>query len=147
MTEIIELKFERTNVFTRWPCTVCGGCTEKVAVLVEAKDSINGGDDLRVCEECLKRDDIDGELGRHADRLEADAQELRRLIGHLKVPTFAEWRAECERADAEVPTYAEWRAERGRADAEWRAECAAAPQSRTPQSLKPWQAAQGRERA
>lgn len=96
MTKKIELKFERTDVFTRWPCTVCGGCTEKVEILVEAKDTINGGD-LRVCEQCLKRGDIDGELGRHADRAEAYAQELRRLIGHLKVPTYAEWEAECER--------------------------------------------------
>ena len=97
----IELKFERTNVFTRWPCTVCGGCTEKVPVLVEAKDTINGGD-IRVCEQCLKRGEVDDELRKHADQLVAHAQELRRLVGCLRVPTFEQWEAECERADMEA---------------------------------------------
>jgi hypothetical protein len=99
MTETIELKFKRTNFLTRWPCTVCGGCTEKVSVLTEAKDTINGGDDIRVCERCLERNDIDGELARHADNLEVYAQELRRLIGHLKVPTIEQWQTEYDRVE------------------------------------------------
>jgi hypothetical protein len=94
----IVCELVRTNVYTRWPCTVCGGCTEKVSVLTEAKDTINGGEDILVCERCLERGDIDGELSRHADRLEEHArvyaQELRRLIGHLRVPTFERWQTE-----------------------------------------------------
>jgi hypothetical protein len=71
----------------------------KSPVLAEAKDTINGGD-IRVCERCLERGDIDGEVGRHADKLEAYAQDLRRLIGHLKVPTYQEWEAAMERHEA-----------------------------------------------
>jgi hypothetical protein len=36
----------------------------------------------------------------HAQRLEAQAQEVRSLIGRLKVPTYEEWLAEEQRVDA-----------------------------------------------
>lgn len=96
----IEPTFERTNFLTRWPCTVCGGCTENVEILTEAKDTVNGGG-IRVCERCLQNRDIDGELARHADCLEAYPKELRRLLGRLKVPTYQEWEAEMKRAELE----------------------------------------------
>jgi hypothetical protein len=77
---LIELKLEETNFLTRWPCTVCGGCTEKDPILVE-------GDN------CLKEGNIDRRLSERADRLEAAAKEVRSLIGQLKVPTYSEWQA------------------------------------------------------
>jgi hypothetical protein len=48
----IEIKLVRTNVFIRWPCSVCGGVTEKDEVLAEGP----GG--LRVCDLCLKDGDM-----------------------------------------------------------------------------------------
>jgi hypothetical protein len=99
MSDSIEIKLVETNFYTRWPCTVCGGHTEKVPVLAEAKDTINGGD-IRICERCLECGDIDDELSRHADRLEAAAQEIRNLKGHLKVPSFQEWQAATDRHEA-----------------------------------------------
>jgi hypothetical protein len=45
MTERITIELVETNVFTRWPCTVCGGHTEKVSVLRRRDaDRIDGFD-------------------------------------------------------------------------------------------------------
>jgi hypothetical protein len=96
----IEIKLERTDVFTRWYCHVCGGCTGKVGVLAEGEDTINGGGVVRVCEQCLEAGDIDARLERRAAHLEACAAEARALIGNLKVPTFAEWEAEIDKCNA-----------------------------------------------
>jgi hypothetical protein len=41
----IKVELVWTNVVTRWPCTICGGSTEKVSVLAEGP----GG--IRVCEQ------------------------------------------------------------------------------------------------
>jgi hypothetical protein len=49
----INVQLTRTTFFTRWPCKVCGGCTEQVDVLAE-------GHGVRVCESCLRDGDIDG---------------------------------------------------------------------------------------
>ena len=38
---MIEIKLTETNVFTRWPCTICGGCTEKVAILAEGTQQLS----------------------------------------------------------------------------------------------------------
>src|SRR5258708_6381180 len=70
----IEVKLVRTNFYTRWPCTVCGGCTEKVGVLAE-------GPSVRVCERCLQSGDIDGHLARNAAELEHEAARVRGLDG------------------------------------------------------------------
>ena len=35
--EKIIFELVETNVFTRWPCSICGGCTEKVPILCEVK--------------------------------------------------------------------------------------------------------------
>jgi hypothetical protein len=90
MSDIIEFQLVDTNVFTRWPCDVCDGCTEKVGVLCEAK---YGHELLRVCETCLQggQEKIDQTLEEHAARLELQARDTRRLIGRLRVPTYAEW--------------------------------------------------------
>ena len=54
---------------------------------------------VRVCERCLKENAIDARLALYAKRLEAQAQEVRSLIGRLKVPTYEEWLAEEQRVD------------------------------------------------
>jgi len=99
---MIEIKLTTTNVFTRWPCHVCGGCTEKVEVLAESDGAKDGS--IRVCERCLEAGNIDERLAKHADDIDAWAAQVRALIGRLKVPTFAEWKAYSERA--EVARYA-----------------------------------------
>ena len=102
-TNEIEIKFRQTNFFTRYPCTVCGGCTEKVAILAEETQQLSGDEEsrtVRVCETCIE--DCEGEglppgfgidyrLDLRARQLEAEAVLIRKLIGQLKVPTFAEW--------------------------------------------------------
>src|SRR5262245_48950523 len=80
----IEIRLVESSFLTRWPCSVCGGTTEKVEVLAEGP----GG--LRVCEGCLKCGDIDKELEQYAQRLAQEAAATRALIGRLKVPTYAQ---------------------------------------------------------
>ena len=94
---MIEIKLTETNFFTRWPCTVCGGCTEKVAILAEGTQRLSDDGEsrtVRVCESCLEGSDglgIDEHLDLHARALEGEAALVRSMIGRLKVPTFAEW--------------------------------------------------------
>jgi hypothetical protein len=116
----IKIKLVRTNVFTRWPCSVCLGCTEKVEVLAEGP----GG--LRVCERCLKCGDIDGHLEQRAAALEQDAKETRALIGRLKVPTYDEWlhATDCCNADFAGCSVAKARADRLKEEKDWEAEMA-----------------------
>ena len=96
-TNEIEIKLTETNFFTRHLCTVCGGCTEKVAILAEGTQRLSDDGEfrtVRVCETCLESGDglgIDARLDLHARALEGEAGLVRRLIGQLKVPTFAEW--------------------------------------------------------
>ncbi len=87
-TEPIAIELVRTSFFTRWPCTVCGGCTEKVGILAEAQDEHGT---IRVCEICLEKGGIDERLEERAGDLEFQAGLIRKLIGRLKAPTFAEW--------------------------------------------------------
>src|SRR5579884_2339368 len=112
----VQIELVPTNFRTRWPCTICGGCTEKVAVLAEgvlpngamgpdanpanpvaqimrrmdAPQSL--GTVIRVCETCLEAGNIDERLARHVDRLESEARELRALIGRLRVPSYEQWK-------------------------------------------------------
>jgi hypothetical protein len=97
----IAVELVSTNFFTRWPCTVCGGHTEKVGVLAEATIRCEGDETatIRVCERCLEAGDIDARLERNAADLELAAAARRGLIGRLKVPTYAEWEAREERED------------------------------------------------
>jgi hypothetical protein len=88
----IRFALVETNVHTRWPCHVCGGCTEKVSVLCEVETE---GDwkGLRVCETCLEAGQakIDERLQAQIASLESQAAELRTLVGRLVVPSFEEW--------------------------------------------------------
>jgi hypothetical protein len=97
----INVELTITNTLTRWPCSVCSGCTEKVQVLAEA-----GTTGIRVCETCLEAGNIDERLERHAKSLEEGAAKTRALIGRLRVPTFAQWRNYSERV--EVADYARY---------------------------------------
>ena len=96
-TSEIEIKLRDTNFFTRYPCTVCGGYTEKVGILAEGTQKLSDDGDtrtVRVCETCLEGGDglgIDARLDLHARALEGEVGLVRGLIGRLKVPTFAEW--------------------------------------------------------
>ena len=100
---MIEIKLTETNFFTRWPCTACGGYTEKVAILAEGKQQLSDDGEsrkVRVCETCLEGGDgleIDARLDLRARALEGEAALVRSLIGRLKAPTFAEW-CKAERA-------------------------------------------------
>ncbi len=97
----IVVKLVPTNVFTRWPCHVCGSQTEKVSILAEAGDPLS--DDLvRVCERCLEAGDIDERLEAHARSLDDDADWVRALIGRLEVPTYAAWVHACDQYAAEM---------------------------------------------
>ena len=73
-TKPITINLVETNCFTRWPCTVCGGCTEKVAILAEGTQPLSDDGEhrkIRVCETCLEEDDVDSTLEQHAASLEA----------------------------------------------------------------------------
>ena len=107
--EPISIELVETNFFTRYPCTVCGGCTEKVAILAEGTQQLSDDGEsrtVRVCETCLEGCDgeglppgfgIDYRLDLRARQLEAEAALIRSMMGQLEVPTFAEWcRAERE---------------------------------------------------
>jgi hypothetical protein len=99
--EPILIKFVRTSCFTRWHCDVCGGDTEKDAVLCEGKFTLPNGrvDDVLVCPQCLDRD-IDARLKETARQLESHAAWTRLLIGRLRVPTYAQWEQEMDRTQA-----------------------------------------------
>ena len=54
---------------------------------------------IRVCETCLAAGNIDDRLAEHACELEAEAAALRKLIGRLRVPTYAQWQAQGDRLE------------------------------------------------
>jgi hypothetical protein len=94
---VIEIKMVDTY-YTRWPCAVCGGWTEKYAVVARGEDE--QGRTIDVCETCLAAGDIDDRLRQHVATMRADADLVETLIGRLKVPTIAEWRAAGDEAEA-----------------------------------------------
>ena len=110
MTDTIKIKLIEANFHTRWHCHVCGGRTEKVAILAEGKQDISLPDDgpemrtVRVCEQCLKGTDglsIDQRLELTAKGFEGAAHMTRMMIGKLEVPSYAEWEAACRKHDEE----------------------------------------------
>jgi hypothetical protein len=92
----VKIVLVRSGFLTRYPCVVCGGCTEKVSVLAE------GPGNLRVCETCLKDRKFDHHLKKHAAELEAEAALLRQLFGRLEVPTYKQW---CDAVDVNDAEY------------------------------------------
>ena len=101
---MIEVELVEAGFLTRWPCTVCGGCTEKVPILAQGRQAFSddeGYRTIRVCENCLQFGELDTRLELHARQMEAEAILLREMIGQLKVPTFAGWQARCEQYERE----------------------------------------------
>ena len=103
MTGTIEISLTPANFWTRWPCHVCGGRTEKDPVLAEGEQNLPS-DGLpgrkfrivRVCDQCLKGADgvsLDQRLETFARQLEYEAEITRAMIGKLDVPSYAEWKA------------------------------------------------------
>lgn len=84
------MKLTNTTCYTRWPCTICGGCTEKVAILCE---DTNNPQNVRVrlCECCLERSEQERD-----ELLQKHIAGLVRRVEYLKflsvvVPTYNEW--------------------------------------------------------
>ncbi len=75
MNTKIKINLVYSRFLTRWPCHVCGGCTDKVEVLAEGHDG--DGDTIRVCETCLKAGNINARLEQHAKDLEVYATSRR----------------------------------------------------------------------
>jgi hypothetical protein len=89
----IQMQFVSTTTFTRWPCDICGGTTEKVSPLCEGVTPDGRG--VRCCEFCLEagQDKIDAILLRHIEMYEPRLTFLESLVGRLVVPTYAAWEA------------------------------------------------------
>jgi hypothetical protein len=96
-TEKIAFRLVRTAVFTRLPCAICGGETERDAVLCEAA-SDHGT--LRICWPCLQCGNFDHHLEQRGQGLASQAAAVRSLIGRIEAPSFAEWERE-DRAAAD----------------------------------------------
>jgi len=90
-TDKIQIELIETNCLMRFPCHVCGGCTDKEDVLCEGKDE--DGDTWRVCETCLRNGNLDERLEAHAVDCEYNAALLRKMKGRLVVPTYEEYLA------------------------------------------------------
>ncbi len=95
---MIEIELVQTNFFTRWPCTACGGVTEKDIILCEGESEDMT---VRVCPRCLKSEDIDATLEERACALEEYVSEIRALKGNLSLPTYEQWQAETKRVEDE----------------------------------------------
>ena len=87
----VKAELIKTSVYRRWPCHVCGGRTEKVAILTEVPAGEYTG--FRICETCIEAQAIDAMLRERAAELEGQAEAIRRLIGLLEVPTPQEYHA------------------------------------------------------
>ncbi len=109
--DTIDIELTPSNFLTRWYCHVCGGHTEKVPVLAEGELLLPTGHShgegydcytVRVCEQCLQADEIDARLELTARQIEANVDFTRALIGKLRVPSYAEWKAAEEAEDAAI---------------------------------------------
>jgi hypothetical protein len=87
----------------RWHCHLCGGQTEKVAILCEVPAGEFEG--FRVCELCIAKHDgdstsVDAALrNRAADIVRDAAEEVRvlfGLVGRLEVVDLRTWQAACD---------------------------------------------------
>jgi hypothetical protein len=103
-------------------CTVCGDRIEKRHVLdnvlaqavdVEAWEPRKGPQRITVCGFCLQEDRLDAALEQHAARVIKAAEQqlaeavkraeyLRSLVGRLRVPTYAEYRARVDAIDPQI---------------------------------------------
>lgn len=89
----IRFELKETNFLTRWPCDICGGCTEKVPILCEVVTGPYEG--LRICEYCLEAggEEVNMRLKYYIRTLEQRVYELKSMEGRLDFPKYAEWKA------------------------------------------------------
>jgi hypothetical protein len=99
--DVIKFRLVPTNFFTRWPCHVCGGVTDKDSILCEADSPFSDRGTLRICTSCLKCGNFDHHLEQQAQALEAKAALIRSLIGRIEAPSYAEWEHVMADYDAE----------------------------------------------
>lgn len=92
--EKIIFELVETNFLTRWPCHICGGCTEKEPILCEVKSGEYKG--TRVCESCLKCGHFDDHIRAQIESLEKYAESLKSMIGRIQAPTYEQWEAAME---------------------------------------------------
>lgn len=87
----IEVGLHETNMLTRFPCSVCGGTTDKEMVLAEFVD--DDGDRHQVCGGCLQApDEIASRLIAQAEAREAWAAWIRGLASQTWVlPTYDQY--------------------------------------------------------
>jgi hypothetical protein len=88
----IQIEINETHVFTRWPCVICGGWTEKDNI--ESTFKFGCDYDEFVCEECLDAGpaQFKERLLAHAHGRERHAAYLRELAEHeFIVPTKEEY--------------------------------------------------------
>lgn len=89
MENKIKFELETTNFYTRWPCHICGGNTEKTAILCESKE---GPFKLtRICERCLKHRNFDERLKKNIQGLREFADVLETMAGRIEAPTYKQW--------------------------------------------------------
>ncbi len=94
----IVFELVQTYCFTRYPCHICGGCTEKVDILCEVTDGEFKG--LRICECCLEagKEKVDERLKAQIKSLEGRLSELKSFAGRLEFPTYAKWEERMKQA-------------------------------------------------
>jgi hypothetical protein len=98
-TDKIVFTLERTNFYTRLPCTVCGGCTDKDDIICESSVGY-------LCHRCIRDGNLDRKLEAHAAGLERRAAQVRGLIGRLQAPSYQDL-LDAERAIVEEDEEAE----------------------------------------
>ena len=91
-----------SSSFTRHPCHLCGGWTDKW-VYKHATVTSGPFEGYRACENCLKKgDDIVASSLALLKEQEAFADMLRALLGsELQLPSYQAWRDANDAADAE----------------------------------------------
>ena len=93
-TDAAKIKFEftPTNCYFRWPCHICGGHTDKDAILCEVLKGSHKG--LRICDQCLEagKEKVDARLQSNIAQLEEHTAYLRTLTGRLEFPSYSAWR-------------------------------------------------------
>lgn len=103
-TPAFEIRYEITNTFSRFPCDLCGGCTDKepvIAMLVEPCGDGTGRQVTDVCSQCLAAGSggLRDRILAHASRVQAEADYLRTLANAEVRWPASDFNAICEAAD------------------------------------------------
>jgi hypothetical protein len=105
---LLVFAMKRTNLYMRWPCHLCGGCTDKEGVECVAPCPGDGKPhELFACQQCVEENDPDARIAEQTAHREAQIGYLRSLLGRVVLPGADAWReavAEAER---------QWREEYG----------------------------------